>query len=77
MILGLAVRSDGLGEQRVDQCDGAEETLLVLAPAFITAHSLLRKCSGKISGPLIPTPLSELPEGARLAKLINERLLIV
>lgn len=77
MTLGLAVRSEGLGEQRIDQCDGAEETLLVLAPAFITAHSLLRNCSGKISGPLIPTPFSELPEGARLAKLINERQPIV
>lgn len=75
--MGLAVRSEGLGEQRVDQCDGAEETLIVLAPAFITAHSLLRNCSGKISGPLIPTPFSELPEGARLAKLINERQPIV
>lgn len=70
--LGFGCRSDGLGEQYADQRNGAGEILLVLAPAFANTHSLLRKCSGKISRPLFPTPYSVLPKGARLAKLISE-----
>ena len=77
MTLGLVVRSNGLGEQHVDQRDGAGEILLVLVPAFANTHSLLRKCSAKISRALFPTPYSVLPKGARLAKLISERKPIV